>query len=312
MGNASVLESVKQLGKTTIEKLDKLKIPPYPKYYSETFIDLLYDSDDEELISFFKDNPRYLQENKSIENLLKNSLFVARDSVYRFENSNENLKIISNEQGIELEQFGEEVDSKTQELFNILKKFQNKISEQMVDSDKHIFELRSRIENLENGVNINPLTKMPNLVEFEKDMQVMFNRGMKENLDMFLISIDADNFNSICSTFGRLAGDKTIIYLSTLLRNSLRNGTKVYHVDYDEFYILLNRIEREQSIRIINRIIAEVSKSKLFYKGNNINLTISAGITQHKQKDNITTIMKRVKNAIKKAKQKGNCFEEEL
>ncbi len=312
MSLMNISESIKDIGKFTVEKLSRFKIPPYPKYYSQTFVDLLYERGNEELVEFFNKNPHYFFYDPRAEDMLQDALFIARDSVNTFEDCNENLQSISSQQVVELEKYDINSDVNSEELVSVFKNFQEKISDHMQDSKKHIQELKEKIESLENGVNLNPVTKIPNGVEFQKYMQDVFRAKSDRELDLYLVAICADNFKKISSSYGRLAGDKTIFYLSTLLKNSLRSGTRIYHIKHDEFYVVLNRIKKEQSISMVQRVIQEVAKSKLFYKGNNITLTVSSGVVKHNKNDDMQSILDRLNRTLNEAKKTGNCYKEEI
>lgn len=314
MKNPKINSSIAQIGEMTFDKLKTLNVPLYPKYYSDTFVDFLNTQNDSELLEFYKKNPNLFCVETDIGHLTNEGIGIARDGIEQFNISNENLRTLSDEQGVELANLTSEFENKhAQELYNLLLKFQLNIAKQMKDSDNHIAKLRSNIEELENSVNINSLTKMFNIVEFEKDLKALISLGKNKDIDAFLVIINADNFANINKQFGRVAGDKTIIYLSGLLKSSLRSGTKVYHTNGDEFSIILNRADLDQTENTVDRIIKETAKSKLFYKGNNINLTISAGVGSYRKDDDYKKIVNRAKKALQNAKQNGkNCFKEEL
>lgn len=314
MKNSKINKIIEETGELAFEKLKSLNIPLYPKYYVETFIDIMNSSNNDEVLNFSKINPHLFCLKQQVDDIASESIGIARDSMERFKTSNENLRTLSDEQGVELTNLTSEFENRqAQELYNLLIKFQQNITEQMKDSDKHITQLRSKIEELEHSVNINSLTKMFNFIEFEKDLKALINLKNSKDIDVFFIIVNADNFKTINEQFGRIAGDKTIIYLSGLLKNSLRSGTKIYHTNGDEFSIILNRVDLEQARNTVDRIVSEAAKSKLFYKGNNINLTISAGLVECKKDDNYEKAILKAKSALKEAKKSGkNCFKEEL
>jgi diguanylate cyclase (GGDEF)-like protein len=121
--------------------------------------------------------------------------------------------------------------------------------------------------------------------------------------------IDADDFKNINDSYGHIAGDKTLIFLTKLIQSSLRKGVKVYRYGGEEFIILLNRTTLEEAKKSVDRIITETSESKLLYKGHNIHLTISAGIACYKKGDTPETLIEKSDSALYEAKDAGkNCF----
>jgi len=66
---------------------------------------------------------------------------------------------------------------------------------------------------------------------------------------MQLIIFDADDFKKINDTFGHVAGDKTLIYITRLIHNSIRKGIRIYRYGGEEFVIILNRSKEEDGIK---------------------------------------------------------------
>ncbi len=306
----NLTESVVKVSKMTMEKIAELKIPPYPKYYSETFLDSLKESKDKDLIAFHDENPLYFYSCIKSQDVITNSLFLARDSVYKFEHFSEMLKSMLSECGMDLRKLSEDPDLKAQDFLDAFEKFESKVNKKIKQSKKNISQLNEKIESVEDVVNIHPLTKMPNIVEYEKDMQVVFHDSNVEDLNLFLFVVAVDDFSDICSQYGRLAGDKTVIFLSTFLKHYLSGGAKIYHADIDKFYVVLNHVQKRKVLSTINGIISEVSKSKIFYRGHNITLNVSAGVTRYQPKDSIDVMTERAREALVGAKITGNCYKE--
>jgi diguanylate cyclase (GGDEF)-like protein len=138
-----------------------------------------------------------------------------------------------------------------------------------------------------------------------KDLETILDFGKDKNLDLSLIIFDLDDFKHINDTYGHIAGDKTLIYVAKVLKNSLRNEVKAYRFGGEEFVIVLNRIDIQEAKKIANRILKTISDSKLIYKNNTIKITMSGGITTHKAKDTIESIIERADKALYKAKDNG-------
>ena len=176
-------------------------------------------------------------------------------------------------------------------------------------ADETIAKLKLEVERLERESNIDPLTKAHNRRVFIKDLDEVLSFGKDKDMDMHLIMFDADDFKKINDSFGHIAGDKTLIFLSKLIQNSLRRGTRIYRYGGEEFVVILNRTSYEEAVRTVNRIIKEIGESKLLYKGHDIHLTLSAGICSHKQNISADEIIDRADKALYEAKKSGkNCF----
>lgn len=307
-----IKDEIVNIGESTCKKLQELKIPPYPKYYKDTFIDILESHEDEDLKLLVEKYPQLFFEKTSSLQQDEKNLLCAQESVKEFENSNEIMKKLSDENEIELSNITKNNNADiSNDLVELCSHFQTSISEQLKIADNVIIKMRNKIEQLEKESNLHPLTKMFKEKMLKKYLKELLKFGLDKDLQSYLIIIDADNFKAINRDFGRIAGDKTLVYLATLLQNLLRHGTDVYHTQGGEFTIVLNRVSEEQMQNVVTRILKEISQSKLFYKGNNIHLTVSIGVASHKKEDTYDLFIQRAKQALSTAKLSGkNCYKE--
>ncbi len=230
-----------------------------------------------------------------------------------FKDSNEQIKSITKDKNIELSRIKSQKQIKGKDLLELFESLNAGLVSHLSSSEDAINAIDEKIKNLEKQANINPLTKMQNHKKLSKDLKYILNFGKQRDLNTFLVVLDADDFKEINQAYGHVAGDKTLIYISNILKASLRQGTQIYHTKDNEFAIILNRLTKNEAVSIISRILREIASSKLFYKGHNINLTLSAGISKHKEQDEVETFIQRSVGALKEAKNDGkNCFKEAL
>ena len=305
-----ISEAVFELANQTLAKLTTLNIPPYPKYYHDTFVEILQKSDDSELLDLSKKHA-YLFSNTQHEEIVNESCFgLIKKGLEEFVKTNDNLKYISDETAINIDSIKKDYSSvDTKQVIQAFDHFQSQIIKELEVADATIASLKLEVERLERESNIDPLTKAHNRRVLVKDLEEVLSFGKEKAMDMHLIMFDADDFKKINDSFGHLAGDKTLIFLSKLIQNSLRRGTRIYRYGGEEFVVILNRISLEETIKAVDRIIQETSDSKLLYKGHDIHLTLSAGIASHIQGISADALLDRADKALYEAKKSGkNCF----
>jgi diguanylate cyclase (GGDEF)-like protein len=308
--NTNIVEQITNIGESSFTKLKELSIPPYPKYYYDTFMDELAQTNDPALIDLSK-KYSYLFSATESENSINNISFeLAKSSLREFEKSNSNLKKISDENYVDIGAIKNDYDRiHTQDIINTFDAFQGQILSELKNADETITKLKLEIERLERESHIDPLTKAYNRRVFTKDIAEILTAVEDKEIDMYLIMIDADDFKNINDAYGHIAGDKTLIFLTKLIQSSLRKGVKVYRYGGEEFIIILNRTTLEEAKKSVDRIITETSESKLLYKGHNIHLTISAGIACYKKGDTPEELIEKADSALYEAKDAGkNCF----
>ena len=308
--NNNIIEEITNLGESSFAKLKELSIPPYPKYYYDTFMDELTNANNPTLIDLSKKYSYLFSTTEEELSLNEVSFDLAKSSLKEFEQSNNNLKNISDQNVIDISTIKNAYERiHTQEIINTFDSFQGQILGELKNADETITKLKLEIERLERESHIDPLTKAYNRRVFTKDMNEILKAVQDKEVDMFLIMIDADDFKVINDSYGHIAGDKTLIFLTKLIQSSLRKGIKVYRYGGEEFVILLNRTTLDDTKKSAQRIINATAESKLLYKGHNINLTISAGISCYKKGDSAEEFVEKADNALYEAKNDGkNCF----
>jgi diguanylate cyclase (GGDEF)-like protein len=305
-----IAEMVFQLAEESFAKLKDLNIPPYPKYYHDTFIETMQKNGDAEILDLSKKHS-YLFSTAGHEELLSENCFgLMKKGLEAFVQSNDNLKTISDANAINIDAIKKDYESvDTHQILQAFDNFQDKIFQELQAADETIVKLKLEVERLERESNIDPLTKAHNRRVLVKDLEELLSFGKDTDLDMHLVMFDADDFKQINDSFGHIAGDKTLIFLSKLIQNSLRRGTRIYRYGGEEFVVILNRTSREEAHKIVDRIIKETSDSKLLYKNHDIHLTLSAGICSHQHLMSADDLLDKADKALYEAKRSGkNCF----
>ena len=164
---------------------------------------------------------------------------------------------------------------------------------------------------LEELVSIDELTKCYNRRSFEIDLKNEIEQAKRNQTQFSLISFDIDHFKNINDTYGHQIGDIVLVNICNIINLKNRNYDKIYRVGGEEFMIFLTNITLESAIQIAERIRLDVQE----YKINDIVVTISLGVCQYTQEDNITTLYKKVDDTLYKAKNNGrnrveSCEEE--
>lgn len=308
--NNHISEAVFELADKTFAKLKTLNIPPYPKYYHDTFMEMMQTGNDTELLELSKKHS-YLFSNSQHEEVVTESCFgLVKKGLEEFIKSNVSLKTISDENAINIDAIKKDYSSvDTEQVIQAFDNFQSKIIQELLVADETISSLKLEVERLERESNIDPLTKTHNRRVLIKDLEEVLSFGKDKAIDMHLVMFDADDFKKINDSFGHIAGDKTLIFLSKLIQNSLRRGTRIYRYGGEEFIVILNRISHQEVLSVVDRIIHETCDSKLLYKGHDIHLTLSAGIATHTQSITVEELLEKVDSALYEAKSNGkNCF----
>lgn len=181
---------------------------------------------------------------------------------------------------------------------------QSELFEEITRANETIVELTEEIKTLEKSTTLDSLTKIYNRHALDQYLQQICTA---ENFtdEFHLLLLDIDDFKTINDSYGHLAGDKILIFLANLLRKTLRDGDKVFRYGGEEFVITLNRVQESTCLEISHRILRLIQSSRLVYKGESLNITVSIGATRYKEGDTPEAIIDRADKALYRSKNLG-------
>lgn len=316
MEKEEIFGFILKIREEVLKKLDSTHTPSYPKYYEKLFRELIMSAENPEVIKLYQ---RY-SEDSTKENLdeeLEKYMGISKKSLDAFSSSNKTISKTVMAQGDYLDSIKlDEVSNSHvnyQKIMQSMLAFQSQLLDELRRSDEQIRRLESELEQALSESRVDPLTKLSNKRAFISDMEQVMSSGQNKLLNMSILYIDVDDFANINQEFGHLAGDKVLIFLANTFKNSIRDGDKIYRYGDEEFVLVLNRLAPEKSIEIAERIKSKVEISKLIYAEQILKVTISMGVSHHKEGDSLESMLTRSTEGLKQAKLEGkNLVKEKL
>lgn len=187
------------------------------------------------------------------------------------------------------------------EKFN---EIQSHMTDEVKKANKIIAQLTTQVKELEEKTNLDSLTKVFNRRALSSYLEEVCSKNNLNN-ELHLLILDIDDFKAINDQHGHIAGDKVLIFMANIFRKTLRDGDKVFRYGGEEFIIVLNRIDAEHCKKIADRLLDLVRSSKLIYKGQNIQVTMSIGTTKYNDGDTPDSLIARADKALYNAKTSG-------
>jgi len=185
--------------------------------------------------------------------------------------------------------------------YNLKEKRLKKILKQ---SDAQTKELLRLNEKLEQAANTDPMTGAYNRRYFYETARHMLSLARREHFDVMIVILDIDKFKNINDTYGHDVGDIIIKDLSSNIASTIRESDIFARFGGEEFVILLNNIDEENSIKFCNKLRLHIQDSKPY---KDIQYTVSVGIGKVFDKDNnnVDYALKRADLALYAAKESG-------
>jgi len=128
----------------------------------------------------------------------------------------------------------------------------------------------------------------------------------KNYKDVFsILMIDIDNLKKINENYSHDAGDIVLQSLVKTIKGLLKKEDVIYRYSGEEFIILLPKKSLKEAIELAEKLRERIMYVRVPYKNKIITFTVSFGVTQVKDSDNLIDLIQRVYKAIQKAKNKG-------
>lgn len=125
---------------------------------------------------------------------------------------------------------------------------ENKYMIELVDITKHINEKN----RLEDKAFTDQLTKVYNRRFFDEYLTKKFKNSRKTDIMSFIL-LDIDNFKEINDTYGHGIGDNVLVFLTTLIKNTIRSTDILCRWGGEEF-LLITRTDKITASKIAENL----------------------------------------------------------
>lgn len=124
-----------------------------------------------------------------------------------------------------------------------------------------------------------PLTNLPNRTLLKDRIHKAIQIAKRERTKMAVLFLDLDHFKLINDTLGHSVGDDILIYISKLLRDSIRESDTLSRLGGDEFVILIPDIDSINNIENICIKIQKILEGQHIVGSHQLYITSSIGVS---------------------------------
>jgi len=183
----------------------------------------------------------------------------------------------------------------------ILKK--NKELEELNKSlEQKVYE---RTKELEYLATTDSLTQINNRRNFFDLGNELFDRLNGTSKSLFAVMIDIDKFKVLNDSYGHAVGDEVLRLLAKTILNMLEPTDIFGRLGGEEFAILCNCESQEEVMNKVEALRMAVEKLELNIDNNKIKFTISNGISQISENDDLDSLLARADKALYESKETG-------
>jgi diguanylate cyclase (GGDEF)-like protein len=168
---------------------------------------------------------------------------------------------------------------------------------------KYIEELEHTNRKLDKLATFDMLTGVYNRRKFEQDVVMAAEKKEKYGSPFSIIMFDIDGFKQVNDLNGHKMGDVILQEMASVVKRVLRETDKLFRWGGDEFVILLQETSLKNAYKAAEKVRKMIETYQFEIECSK--LTISLGVGEFMQEDNIDQFLSYVDNALLKAKANG-------
>lgn len=159
-------------------------------------------------------------------------------------------------------------------------------------------DLQARLEELERLADTDTLLPLPNRRAFLRELERVIYQASRHQTPAAMLFVDLNGLKAINDRYGHQAGDAVLLHVARALKASLRGGDMVARIGGDEFGLILDRLD-ETAARAKTAVLLEtVSSTSVDVGGNQINVSVTAGLAMVEPGDVVDTVLSRADAAM--------------
>jgi diguanylate cyclase len=152
-----------------------------------------------------------------------------------------------------------------------------------------------------------PLTRLPNRLQFEESLTDMLARASDE-ASLAVLFIDLDGFKPINDSYGHVVGDSVLCEIGRRLKSLVRDGEAVARVGGDEFLMLVDHPAHADAVaELAQRVLTALVRPYRMPNGLDVELSCSVGIALHPQHGPASKLIANADAAMYAAKRAGGA-----
>ncbi|HHT9136321.1 MAG TPA: sensor domain-containing diguanylate cyclase [Candidatus Wunengus sp. YC60] len=187
-------------------------------------------------------------------------------------------------------------------LQKIHRKLELLVNERTAELQQKQKELEELNKALEKQAITDALTEVYNRQKFHEMLTQEAKESRRYNTNLSLIMFDIDHFKLVNDTHGHQAGDAVLKEMAKLIGENIRDADLLARYGGEEFMILTSHTDRESAFALAEKLREKVRTAKF---DGVLHITCSFGVTQFHDRDTIDSFLKRIDDALYKAKNNG-------
>ena len=169
-----------------------------------------------------------------------------------------------------------------------------------------VLEAKRLMETLRESSLRDAMTGLYNRRFLEEYVETLVAKVTRDKAHLGILMLDLDYFKKVNDTYGHEAGDKVLVELARVIRQSMRASDLTVRFGGEEFLVILNETDAEGAVILAEKVREAVEAMKVQIAGGSIQKTISIGVSDFPADgENFWQVLKYADVALYAAKEAG-------
>ncbi len=203
-----------------------------------------------------------------------------------------------------------------QMIANLTKSLVHKMQKNIAAQQKEIDDLKTSKAELEKLLTIDELTEISSRRSYEERFDLEIKRMKRNKSPLYLLISDIDDFKRINDIYGHKTGDAILKAVAQALKSSIRGIDFIARWGGEEFVVLCPETNEKGAVNVAEKLRKtvetheftanyKVSGEENVVKKERIHITISVGVVEVEEGEDIGTAFNKADKAMYQAKGKG-------
>lgn len=194
------------------------------------------------------------------------------------------------------------------ELSILVNSLEGKVEERTKQLEGKNEELKEALDTLRIFAMTDPLTELANRRCIREKIEDEIRRFKRSKTPFFVIIGDIDDFKYINDQYGHECGDYVLKCLSHFMKSKIRERDILSRWGGEEFLLLITDTDFEGAVIVAEKLRSGIEALEITYKEITLSVTITFGVAEYSQEEDIEGTIKRADKALYKGKSQGkNC-----
>ncbi len=173
------------------------------------------------------------------------------------------------------------------------------------EAEQEIARLQGELSQASEMVRHDPLTGALNRKGMEEAMEKEVGRVRRRGSPLCMALLDIDNFKKLNDSLGHDAGDKALVHLAQVVRETIRPQDSLARYGGEEFVVILPDTALDDAVKAMVRVQRELTKRFFLHGNEKVLITFSCGVAELIGEEPPPETLKRADAAMYLAKRQG-------